>query len=141
MEFPSLMVLGTVWRFNRKAHETAERRHIEPGCRTVAQMFHSVFLQTIAASTDLRLFIHPMLSELDAYDRAHDSNLMHTLNVYLEQECDLNKAAQSLYIHRNTLLYRLKRIQTIARLDLDDRSVREVARISCDLWDFYHGKN
>lgn len=138
MLFPSPMQLGSVWRFNGKAHEAAERRHCEPGCRTVAQMFHTVFLQAIAASTDLRMFIHPMLTELDAYDRTHDANLMRTLNVYLEEECDLNRAAQALYIHRNTLLYRLKRIRAIARLDLDNRSVREVARIGCALWNFYH---
>jgi sugar diacid utilization regulator len=138
MLFPSPMQLGSVWRFNAKAHEAAERRHCEPGCRTVAQMFHTVFLQAIAASTDLRMFIHPMLAELDAYDRAHDANLMRTLNVYLEEECDLNQTAQALYIHRNTLLYRLKRICAIARIDLDNRSVREVARIGCALWNFYH---
>lgn len=137
MRFSSLMQLGDVWHMLRESGQVAEELHCKPGCRSQAELFQPLFFRTISRSTNLRPFIHPMLEELARYDREHEMALMTTLSAYLTQECDLNRTAQQLYIHRNTLLYRLKRIRQLTGLDLEDANVRQVARIGCKLWEFY----
>ena len=49
---------------------------------------------------------------------------MHTLRVYLECERSYVKTAKQLYIHRNSLLYRIQRIQELTCLDFSDPSTR-----------------
>lgn len=137
MPFPSLLELGTVWRFNHEAAVTAQEMHCGTGCRYAAELFMDVFMRTIARSTNLYPFIHPMLRRLVDYDRQHGTAMLHTLHVYLMQENNLNETAAALYIHRNTLVYRLRRIRSLLQLDLDDATVRNVLRIGCGLLEYY----
>ena len=59
--------------------------------------------------------------------------------VYLLQEQNLHATARQLFIHRNTLVYRLQRIRTLLQLDLDDAAVRNVLRTGCILLEYYQG--
>ena len=76
-----------------------------------------------------------MLRRLQEYDQAHSTALLHTLCVYLLQE----QNARQLFIHRNTLVYRLQRIRALLQLDLDDAAVRNVLRTGCILLEYYQG--
>lgn len=55
------------------------------------------------------------------------------------QEQNLHATARQLFIHRNTLVYRLQRIRTLLQLDLDDAAVRNVLRTGCILLEYYQG--
>ena len=59
-----------------------------------------------------------MLRRLQEYDQAHSTALLHTLCVYLLQEQNLHATARQLFIHRNTLVYRLDKLQKTTGLDL-----------------------
>ena len=50
--------------------------------------------------------------------------MIRTLEAYFERHGNLKKTANALYIHRNTLLYRLERIQDITGLDLNNPETR-----------------
>lgn len=63
------------------------------------------------------------IETLAAHDRDHHSDLVNTLEAYLEHGGALAEAAGALNVHRNTLLYRLERIEEIAAIDL--RNVRQ----------------
>lgn len=58
--------------------------------------------------------------ELAAYDANRNTELVKTLESYLDHGGSLVDTADSLYIHRNTLLHRLERIKTLNQLDLRD---------------------
>lgn len=64
--------------------------------------------------------IAPELLELIAYDREKDTQYFETLREYLLQERDIPRTSQKLIIHRTTLIYRLKKIQSLLRCNLDD---------------------
>jgi purine catabolism regulator len=64
------------------------------------------------------------LGPLLDYDRQHGTSLVRTLGFYLESGRNLETSARAMYIHVNTLKYRLKRIQEIARLDINDAEQR-----------------
>jgi purine catabolism regulator len=57
---------------------------------------------------------------------AHESSdeLITTLEAYFTHNGNLSQAAEALYIHRNTLVYRLERIASITDLDLDNPETR-----------------
>jgi sugar diacid utilization regulator len=57
---------------------------------------------------------------LAEHDRRSHSELVETLEAYLEHGGALSEAASALTVHRNTLLYRLGRIESIADVNLKD---------------------
>lgn len=65
-------------------------------------------------------FIHPVLKQLHEYDEENQTNLYQTLNTYSLSFSNNRIASEKLHIHRNTLLYRLGRIEEITQLDMND---------------------
>ena len=53
-------------------------------------------------------------------DRENNTDLYYTLKVYLMNENNVTMAADSLHIHRNTLVYRLKQIKECIEADIND---------------------
>lgn len=68
-------------------------------------------------SPELIAFQEETLGPLLAYEGAED--LIHTLEAYFEHNGNLSQTAEALFIHRNTLIYRMERIAAITSLDLD----------------------
>ena len=79
---------------------------------------------SILAHEKTTLLCHPSVTFLKQYDIHNNTELLNTLQAYLENERSLVKTANALYIHRNTLLYRIKKINSLLRLDLDDAELR-----------------
>lgn len=46
--------------------------------------------------------------------------LLHTLRVYLECNCNHNDSSKQLFVHSNTVRYRIDKIQQLCSIDLDD---------------------
>jgi DNA-binding PucR family transcriptional regulator len=65
-------------------------------------------------------FIHEVLGPLIEYEQSRKGELLSTLIVYLDQNQNIKKTADSLHIHTNTLSYRLKRIEEILLTDLNE---------------------
>ncbi len=57
---------------------------------------------------------------LVAYDERRNTKLVRTLEMYLDHGGSLVDTAQALFIHRNTLLHRLERIEKLCAVDLHD---------------------
>ena len=49
----------------------------------------------------------------------------------------MSSTAKSLYIHRNTLVYRLEKLNSILTADLDDAYERNYLRLSIYVTDIY----
>lgn len=64
------------------------------------------------------------LHTLAAYDQERGTELVKTLEQYLDHGGTLVGTAQALFVHRNTLLHRLERIQELCPVDLHDPMVR-----------------
>ncbi|WP_449598929.1 PucR family transcriptional regulator [Niallia sp. Marseille-Q9988] len=58
------------------------------------------------------------IRNLKEYDKAHNTELLATLEAYLDESENIQKTAARLHIHPNTLAYRLKRMVEIMEVDL-----------------------
>ena len=65
-------------------------------------------------------YYHDHFDDLVEYDKANKSKLLKTLQVYLSNNCRMSEAAKQLFIHENTLKYRLNKIETLSGWDLHD---------------------
>lgn len=76
-------------------------------------------LKELANSPDLRPF-RELIKPLAVYDHKHNSDLIRTLRVFFIANANVSEAADRLYLHRNSLAYRLARISELVKLDLKD---------------------
>ena len=51
------------------------------------------------------------------YDRTHQSALVTTLRTYLDAGLNLTRTANALFVHANTVVYRLRRIRELSGRD------------------------
>ena len=65
------------------------------------------------------------------YDKKHNTNLVQILQAYLEHERNTTEAAKSLFIHRNTMLNKVHKIEEIIDSSLDEPMLRERLLFSC----------
>lgn len=65
-------------------------------------------------------FIDEVLGELIASDLENNSDLVATLDAWVANHLNTAQAARELYIHRNTLLYRIDKIKELLQLDIED---------------------
>lgn len=69
-------------------------------------------------------FCQEMLGTLVDYDHFHNADLLHTLRTYFRCNGNAVEAAGRLFLHRNSLYYRLQRIETLLNVDLKDPQTR-----------------
>ena len=79
--------------------------------------FYHLINNVISDKTPLADFCHPALKKLYDYDLTNHTNFFETLWVYLKCDCMIKKTAEVLFIHRNSLSYRLERIYEICSID------------------------
>lgn len=93
----------------------------------------------------IRLLSHMSLEQLDdyykeylavliEYDEKNDTNFIDTLHVYFQQNGDLNLTAEKLFLHANTLRYRLKKIEELLETDLKQLENRINLSVACKIF-------
>lgn len=92
---------------------------------------HLFHLFTQKESPDI--FCHPKMRFLMEYDQEHQSELAKTLFTFLIKERNYSAAAKALFIHRNTFIYRMKKIDELLDIDYEDYSERQYLILSYEM--------
>ena len=80
------------------------------------------YLYKIARMDDLRDMYQDQVGNIASYDRRKGTDLLDTLETYLECAGNLTRTSNRLFVHRNTLIQRLERLQSLCEIDLQERS-------------------
>ena len=123
LPFTSVIMLPGAFQ---QAKLALERGNKEPGAVNKCVDYAYAYLLDLL-SKDINLtsdLIHPALGILARYDALHKSDLFNTLYIFLSKERNVVETAKCLFIHRNSLLYRLQRIERLISTDLEDINVR-----------------
>lgn len=122
--FLNLRHFRTYYLQAKAAREYACRSGKSCQLLSYAKMAVPYLAAALYAHVPPELVCHPAVAALRQYDRDNHAELLHTLRCYLEHEQNTQKTAQALYIHRNSLLYRLERIQQLTAVDLSSPEER-----------------
>jgi sugar diacid utilization regulator len=66
---------------------------------------------------EVRSFFEDTVAPIVRYDDQYRTDLVGTLESYLEQNCNMNATASAIYAHRHTVAYRLERVKELTGLD------------------------
>jgi sugar diacid utilization regulator len=108
----------------RQARRFAELRRGGPAVATSREVGSHTLLLALNAEDVRAAFRASLLGPLLAYDAAHRTELVHTLDTFLGTCGGWQRTASLLHVHVNTLRYRIARIEALTGRDLgsmDDR--------------------
>ncbi len=135
---PSFQSLSLLKIRYRQAYVTLQLGQID---KTEETRMHDYFdflhlhmIVAASAAVDVTSLVHPVLQKLINYDQEHNSTYYETFKIYLLECMDLtfNEIAEKMHVHRNTLHYRLEKIQEIIQCNYELAELRRPL-----LWSIY----
>ena len=95
---------------------------------------HRLLLQ-VPDLAELRGFADEVLGRLSADPSGQAHAYLETLACYFREKASPQRAARELHVHPNTVAYRVKRIEEITGLRLDNYSDRLIAQVALEILD------
>lgn len=93
-------------------------------------MMHSIEL--LEQQCSLRTMLHPIIWKIiDLYGEEH--HMLNTLYIYLACERNISNAAKQLFVHRNTMLYRIEQLMDKLQNDFSDANLRRQLLYSLEI--------
>lgn len=80
---------------------------------------------------DIIFLCHPGVLALTKYDRAYGTNLRDVMFHYLMNDRNMTQTSKVLFMHRNTLIYKIHKIEEILGESMDDPYLRHNLVFSC----------
>ena len=84
----------------------------------------------------LEVGIHHHIFWLQNYDQQYHTEFVHTLRTYLECDRSAAKAAQTLHLHRSTFFYRIKKLEELLGVSMNDSRLLFLYELSFRIWDY-----
>lgn len=81
-------------------------------------------LMTIEDSEIKQEYYEKTVASIIEYDRIHDTDLVPLLRSYLTHDGSIKEAADELFVHRNTINYKLNKIEELLGVDLSSLDTR-----------------
>ncbi|MBP2643142.1 MAG: pucR [Firmicutes bacterium] len=130
-DFSDLKFAKSSYKQARLALKYADFSHSQNGVHRYSDIGVYKLLLDLESRV-LEDFFQESLGGLIEYDNEHNAELLPTLSEYLKQNCNAVQTAQKLFIHKNTLTYRIKKIEKITAKDfnnMQDRVTLQMALI------------
>jgi sugar diacid utilization regulator len=99
---------------------------------------HRLLLQ-VPDLAELRAFATEILGKLGGQERQRGTELLATLACYFRENSSPQRTARSLHVHPNTVAYRIRRIQEITGIQLDNYRDRLMAQVALEIIDALGG--
>ena len=74
---------------------------------------------------ELESFYEETVAPLSAYDEQYDTELVRTVEAYLENDANVTPTAATMFTHRHTIRYRLERVKELSGHDMSSTEGRE----------------
>ncbi|MGI5930941.1 MAG: PucR family transcriptional regulator [Eubacterium sp.] len=116
-----------------RALEIGVQKHPVPGLFSYRTFYLQHMLNLFVQKENPNTFCHPAMQTLFAYDQKNHTQLAETLAVWLSRERNASAAAEHMKIHRNTMIYRLNKINELVQADYDDFQERQYLILSYEL--------
>ena len=110
--------------------------YLELGCFQILPLIAAE--SGITGVSEADAYIERHLGKLIRHDQHKGSHFIKTLDMILESS-DLKRAAEKMYMHYQSLMYRKRRMEKILDISLDDSASRLTVQIALQLWKLQRG--
>jgi purine catabolism regulator len=120
----NLQSIPQAYREAQQALEIGRRLFGEGKLHSFARLGVYRLLFYLNGQSELSDFYHETLGPLLTNDQRNDGSLIETLEGFFYCKCNLSETARHMHLHRNSLLYRLGRIEALLGRSLEDADLR-----------------
>ncbi len=108
----------------RKVYDISKKLNVPKSIITLEDLGIFTVLSLLPRHDEVKQYVDRNLKNIKEYDQKNNSKLLETLNAYFETGGNAKKASERLYIHYNTMMYRLDKIKSILNRNIDDVEIR-----------------
>ena len=90
---------------------------------------------------EIRMACHPDIMMLWDREKNRGDDLFDTFAAYIANNCSIKNTADAIFIHRNTLMYRIQKVLKIIQEDIEDIYTRNYMMLSIDVLKLYDTKS
>jgi purine catabolism regulator len=120
----NLQGIPQAYREAQQALEIGRRLFGEGKLHSFARLGVYRLLFHLNGQSELTDFYYETLGPLLTNDQRNDGPLIETLEGFFRCNCNLSETARAMHLHRNSLLYRLDRIESLLGRSLEDADLR-----------------
>ena len=90
-------------------------------------------LVSFLGSNALRQFYEETVQQILDYDLQYRSHLFSTLEIFLKNDCSYTAAAKEMFVHENTIRYRMERIKEVLDFRGSDMDLFHTLDVACKI--------
>lgn len=128
--FKNIINLPEFYQQAMRAIELGVCKRNEPDLFVYKPYYMDHMVNTFIQRESAKTFCHPAMDYLMEYDQKNGTELAYTLYHYFLNERNLSDTSNEMHVHRNTLIYRIKKIKTFIDIDFDDCHTRQYIILS-----------
>ncbi|WP_117161063.1 PucR family transcriptional regulator [Paraliobacillus sp. X-1268] len=98
-------------------------------------------LMALSDQPEVKDIVKQTLNNLLIYDQKRQTDLVHTFSTYNQYKGNVSQTARALNLHRQSLLHRLRNIETLTKLSLVDSDDAFLLELSVRIWKLQQVKN
>lgn len=131
--FSNILELPDYYKQALRSIELGVLKDADPNLFCYRDNYMNHLSSVFSQKESLDAFCNTKLKTLLEHDRLKKTNYAETLYTYLTCERNIAATAKALFMHRNTLVYRLKKINELVEIDYEDFSERQHIILSYEL--------
>ena len=133
--FSDILKINIYYQQANNVMEIGELQAPERTCYPATELLPH-YLFSNCSYTELEVGIHHHIFWLQDYDERYHTDFIETLRTYLECDRSAAKAAEKLHLHRSTFFYRIKKLEELLDVDLNDSKLLFLYELSFKIWDY-----
>lgn len=120
-EFEDLMRLPDIFRANTRIARIIEQITREPVLVEYDRFKQADLILTAASAPDFdyRQYVCRSIAAIFDYDRQHGTDYLYTMYCFITSSSSFIVTARKMHLHKNTISYRIRRMQELFKLDLE----------------------
>ena len=117
------------------------KQHTNPFIQKYKELGTYKIIMNFPNQSVIEQFKQDMLGQLYFYDQLHNTDFVDFLKIFLEENGSTNKISKRLFIHRNTVAYKINKIESLLDIDLDSTFARTNLNVAFMIEDILNQRN
>lgn len=126
----NVMNLNIYWEQAETAIQVSNRLQLSDRLCLYSRLKIYQLLLYAQKETDLRFLCDPVVLEMQEYDRCYHTDYLGDLELYLSCGKSISRTAQRACVHKNSMYYRISKMQELFPLTLEDEDTCFTLRLS-----------
>lgn len=123
LNLPGVESISKAYKQAKHVILLSEKKNWQNTLRSYSELGIYQILLAVEDPETKRNFLDATIGVLIQSDESHGTDYIPFLKVYLENDCNITKTAEKQFLHRNTVVYKVKKISELLDSDITDFEV------------------